>query len=632
MKKVIISAFASAAILGSVAFSALSVSAATSYVFSNYLTVGSRGADVVALQSFLVANNFLTMPAGVSMGYFGSLTKAGVVAYQASQGIVPTSGFVGPLTIAKLNNSAPVVTTTTGFTCPTGWTCQGPTTTTTTTTTAPTQITTPGVAGTLNIAKGTFVGNGITVQDGQAVDVASFDLQAGASDMQVSSVDFDFNVRPYLYVGSYSVVNANTGATLATVSGLSAANFTELIVGSEYRLTIPVSFVVKAGTKNTIVLHAQFATSNRGTTNIYVTRAEVRAVDGTGVTTTQAIGDGITTAGGLNLYVAYGGQNNSNIIATIDQASPNQGIIQTNTGTTQTQNVLLGIFDLKSQNINSTLQGLTVNINMSGIGSVGSVFANIQLKNGSTLLTSGSIASPTASTSAVAFTNFNLNLPMNSPTAVSVYATVNGGVNNVQASTSLTASAANIIGIDANSNPLTVGSSGTLPGANQLFSLSGVGLSNLAWTLAPTAAGGSYNHYPSQTTFSGSLTITAGSNSIYISRTGATALTLATSSSAGAGSAITAPVTVFAPSNGVQVYDPSGAYQIIGGSARTFNITGSLSLNNTGSTTAVLASVGATSVNLATGSDLSGAMPVTFLLQGLNSDFHLPQVYLSGTL
>jgi hypothetical protein len=634
MKKVIISS----AVALALSFTAMASSAFASYTFSNYLTVGSTGADVTALQSWLVSSGFLTMPAGVSMGYFGSLTKAAVVAYQASVGL-PNTGFVGPLTVAKLNaaegmtmnTSCPVGYTctppasTTTFSCPVGWSCTPAAGTVTTTSPVAnlTAITTPGVAGTLNIAKGTFTGNGITVNDGQSVDVASFDLQAGASDMQVSSVDFDFNVRPWLYVNSFSVYNAATGATLATVSGLTSANFTELVVGSEYRLTIPgVSLVVPAGKKITIVLHAQFATSNRTATNIYVTRAEVRAVDGTGVTTTQSIGDGISTSSGLNLYVAYGGQNNSNLIITIDPSSPNQGIVQTNTGTTQTQNVLLGVYDIKSQNINATLQSLNVNLNMSGIGSIGTDFANVQLKTGSTLLTSGSIASPAASTSVVSFTNFNLPLPMNTYVPVSVYVTVNGGVNGIQASTSLTVLTANVGGIDANSNPLTVSGSGTLPSSNQSFILSGVNLSNLAWAIA--TPGSSNNGTLKTTTFSGSFTVTAGSNPIYISTS--PAIALATSTNATTTTGVVAAVTNFVPSNGLQSYDVAGTdYQITPGSSRTFTINGTVA-NGAGVSQSI--AVGISKITFGstpTGTDL----PISFLLQGLNSDFHI-QV-LAGT-
>ena len=60
------------------------------------LTIGSSGNSVVTLQTALVAQGYLTMPAGVSMGYFGSLTKAAVQKWQAANG-VPSTGYFGPI-------------------------------------------------------------------------------------------------------------------------------------------------------------------------------------------------------------------------------------------------------------------------------------------------------------------------------------------------------------------------------------------------------------------------------------------------------------------------------------------------------------------------------------------------------
>jgi len=92
----------------------------SSYTYNTDLTIGSTGTDVTALQTKLVEAGFLTMPSGVAMGYFGSLTQAAVKAWQASVGL-PSTGFFGPLSRAKLNSTAgtvPPVGGTPG--CPTG--------------------------------------------------------------------------------------------------------------------------------------------------------------------------------------------------------------------------------------------------------------------------------------------------------------------------------------------------------------------------------------------------------------------------------------------------------------------------------------------------------------------------------
>jgi hypothetical protein len=98
MMKKILAGFAVAAF----AVSAAGASAAT-YNFTRDLTIGSTGADVVALQDVLISNGYLSMPAGTSKGYFGTLTKTAVMKWQASAGITPAAGYFGPVSRAKLS-------------------------------------------------------------------------------------------------------------------------------------------------------------------------------------------------------------------------------------------------------------------------------------------------------------------------------------------------------------------------------------------------------------------------------------------------------------------------------------------------------------------------------------------------
>lgn len=74
-----------------------STSTSTCFNYTRDLTVGSTGADVVELQKMLVAKGALTIPTGVSMGYFGTLTKSALATYQASAGITPSVGYFGSI-------------------------------------------------------------------------------------------------------------------------------------------------------------------------------------------------------------------------------------------------------------------------------------------------------------------------------------------------------------------------------------------------------------------------------------------------------------------------------------------------------------------------------------------------------
>ena len=78
----------------------VSVSSTSGYNFTKDLQVGSKGADVTALQSLL----------GVSptTGYFGNITKAALVKFQISKGIKPSVGYFGSKTRSIVNSSASV--------------------------------------------------------------------------------------------------------------------------------------------------------------------------------------------------------------------------------------------------------------------------------------------------------------------------------------------------------------------------------------------------------------------------------------------------------------------------------------------------------------------------------------------
>jgi len=80
------------------------------YVFSNDLTLGSRGADVEQLQSWLM-NSGYSIPSVASgaaaRGYFGTQTQAALIAYQRSMGL-PAYGFFGPMTRQYFNRGGQV--------------------------------------------------------------------------------------------------------------------------------------------------------------------------------------------------------------------------------------------------------------------------------------------------------------------------------------------------------------------------------------------------------------------------------------------------------------------------------------------------------------------------------------------
>ncbi|MFA6270355.1 MAG: peptidoglycan-binding protein [Candidatus Paceibacterota bacterium] len=77
---------------------------------SRSLDLGSTGADVTQLQTYLAQNSAI-YPSGLVTGYFGPLTAAAIQRFQVAQGIVSegtpeTTGYgrVGPITMARINS------------------------------------------------------------------------------------------------------------------------------------------------------------------------------------------------------------------------------------------------------------------------------------------------------------------------------------------------------------------------------------------------------------------------------------------------------------------------------------------------------------------------------------------------
>jgi len=79
----------------------------TSYAFTRELTVGAKGADVLALQEYLNTHGFVIAASGPgSPGnestYFGKATQAALAKWQKAQGITPAAGYFGAKTRGML--------------------------------------------------------------------------------------------------------------------------------------------------------------------------------------------------------------------------------------------------------------------------------------------------------------------------------------------------------------------------------------------------------------------------------------------------------------------------------------------------------------------------------------------------
>ncbi len=93
---------------------AMNGGSSASATFTMDLTLGSSGAEVTALQNWLIKGGY-AIPAGAT-GYFGAQTQSALAAWQKANGVTPAAGYFGPVTRAKVNGMAGGSTGSTGGT------------------------------------------------------------------------------------------------------------------------------------------------------------------------------------------------------------------------------------------------------------------------------------------------------------------------------------------------------------------------------------------------------------------------------------------------------------------------------------------------------------------------------------
>jgi hypothetical protein len=433
------------------------------------------------------------------MGYFGSITKAAVVAYQSSVGIVPDSGYVGPITRGQLNSGSsmaaavncpagytctpPASTTTSTFVCPTGWTCTSPAGSAVASTAG---IKTPGAQGIISVTQGP-ISTSVANAGQTKVPILDVRVQAQYSDVSVQSLQLDLGSSTSLYNFVYQtlyLVDPSTGAVLTTVPLNSS---TVVQNGSSYVVGLAgFSFIVPKGAYKDLVVQAdlynQINTTYANSTGwtVGVGSLGLRAVDGAGV----------------NLYGPSGSnQNNMNgdpIVQTmvigqslITSATANMSLDGSSqpvssigvTNTTQGQYLGLPVmtFDVNAQGDNLHLHQVAVSVANLGGGSVNAAY----LYQGSTPIASASINGGVATFSNISDGTAGASIPVNSTTAFTVKVDVSGLINNAspaQIIASTTASQMVIYSsIDSNVNVTgsAIANQQTVFGQGPVISLSG---------------------------------------------------------------------------------------------------------------------------------------------------------------
>ncbi len=536
--------------------------------FDTNLTVGSRGSDVSALQNILISKGFLSASA---TGYFGALTKAAVIKWQNSVGL-PATGFVGPLSRAALNNMSsvavtPVVTPVViggSVTCPVGYTCSPATT-------GGSVVTGNGSDGSITLSYSPYVTSSQTVKKGESKDVYAVKLQATSGPVTVNRFDIHFSERPWLIFSQLVLKDVN-GGVIATKQLNSSADATEITVGTDYLVRFDnVNTVVTPGTDKTMVVGLTVRSDSdkvqSQTVTISLPSGSIRTINGRGYT---------DSLGGLqsNTVTLTATGSTADLFTRISPNTPDKRIVTTSVSSV-TNDVVLGVFSVKTQNQSATINSFSININNSTGAATTSIFQNVRLVDGSTTYGASSLAA-----GGTTFTNLTIPVQQDTWKDLKIMADVQSNITGVSASTTLVKST--VVGVDANFNTITLTNASNVTGNDVILQTAGLQVSGMS--ASANVNGGIGGNIGAGVTFTFTATNT-GNSDIYISKVPSVALATSTAGSAGSPAAASSSLTYVSTSPSTLAADTgtaptSGAYVIPSGGSRTLTYSGALDNTN----------------------------------------------------
>lgn len=554
-----------------------SAPAASTAMFTTTLQVGSTGAQVMKLQQVLNSNPATQIAAtgagspGKESTYFGNLTKVALMKYQVWAG-VPATGVVDAATLAKLNGVsavAPVVVTP-GVLTP-GVLTPGVTTTGT--------VVADGQDGSVTLSYSPYVTSSQTAKKGDTKDAYAVKLQATSGAVSVNRFDVHFSERPWLIFGQLKLRDSN-GTVIATKPLLSAADATEVTVGSDYLVRFDnVNYSVAPGKDATLIVSLTvLAASDKvlaQTVTISIPSGSIRTINGKGYTDSL----GLATTNSVTLT------STGSAADIYTRISPNTPVQQqvTNSLTQITPDVVLGVFSLKSQNQNSTINTLSFNINHGTAYSTSTIFSNVRLVDGSTVYGANSL-----SAAASTFTNLTINLVQDQWKDLILKADVNANTSGTTYATSQGASstlvAASIVGVDTNFNSLTISNASNATSNDLSFQVSSISVSGLSASFSPTGGGANGNTLGGGVSFAFTIKNT-GNSDIFISKVPGVAVATSTTGSAGSPATASSTLTYVVANQDTYASDTgtaptSGAYVVPAGVSRTFTYTGQVDNTN----------------------------------------------------
>jgi len=459
------------------------VTSSASVTFTKDLTVGSRGADVTALQNALGVT---------STGYFGSVTKAAVVSYQKAHGL-PATGYVGALTRAALNGSSSMNG---GGTMPP-------------VTPPGTPAVNSGVEGILTVDS-SAVSNS-TVYVGQTnVPLIAFKATSKLSPINIERVKIDVGTTTTFYTKVFKTVylEDQSGKVIAQadLNSNTVVKTTDTNGNTVYEITLGgFSYTVPKDASVTFTVagdvYSSVDTSYQRSWTVTIPASGVRGTDGAGIdqysngALTQTLTVNSSLVDSAQLLVSADAANflGSDVVAAAGSAN------------NQYDKLPLLAFDLRAQKDQVEITDLTATINGKGVATSTAAY----LYDGSTLLASASV---NGSTGVAKFTNINYWVPQDTTKVLTLKADIRSA--GTSAST-FSATIANSGPVAQNSQGSSVSPSGSATGNN--FIVRSVGPVFTLNSASPVKSATASNNNTSTSTVDATfnLTIQAVGGNIY---------------------------------------------------------------------------------------------------------------------
>lgn len=535
-------------------------SSSATVTFSTNLTIGSKGADVTALQKWLIGKGF-SIPAGAT-GYFGAQTKTALAAYQTSKGITPAVGYFGPITRAAVNAEGGT----------TGGTGTG-------------TVTLTGSGYLRNISE---AGDVTTTQyeGGEAKNVLGVSADAQDGDVEIQRVESTFTIANS---GGSSNLNKYVSDVSLYLDGKKIASMDPADGTKDgrvwtYRFADLKGAVIKKGATGYLYIKVTPVTSigadeSGDTVTAKFTASGIRAVGGTGLSDTYLTSSDSVVGTGQGFTV-------SSYIAgtlTVTEGSDNPKASQVAVSSSTTTGVKVLSLNMKAKNTDVKVEDVAVQLGTSD--SLSDVISNVYLMKGSTVIKTKTVSSGTFGTTT--FDNLGQTIKKDETANYTVVVDLKGDAAYADGTTIVASTTT--YGWDVqDSDGATLTPSAGVAGNTQTLTATGITVSLGTPTASVSSA--DYSGGNDTANFTIPVTVTAGDTDVYIigTDTKAAASTAdsgfaygtTTTSTQGATQEPTATVSVGNTVTG----DSAGAYyKVLANTSRTFTLTVAVIASSTAS-------------------------------------------------